>query len=55
MPNVLSPWGNFYVASDLGQRWCAGFTGKMLSDYYDFTLNRTFLEQTAYPYLLRSI
>ena len=50
LPNVLSPWPNFYVESDLGQRWCAGFTAKMLCDYYDFTLNRTFLAETAYPF-----
>jgi hypothetical protein len=50
-PNVLSPWPNFYVSSDLGQRWCAGFTAKMLCDYYDFTLNQTFLEERAYPYV----
>lgn len=51
LPNVLSPWKDFYVVSDLGQRWCAGFTAKMLCDYYDFTLNRTFLAATAYPYV----
>ena len=48
-PDHFSPWPNVYWGSDLGQRWVASFCTKLLQDYYDYTMNTTFLRHHAYP------
>jgi hypothetical protein len=40
---------DFYFISDWGQKSPASFAAKLFQDYYDFTQNRTFLRNHAYP------
>jgi hypothetical protein len=48
-PTHFSPWKHFYFVSDWGQKNVGAFTTKAFMDYYDYTLNVTFLRQTLYP------
>ena len=44
-------WDGSYEGQDAGQRFDAAFTAMVMVDYYDFSLNRTFLQSIAYPFV----
>ena len=55
LPIHLSPWPTrSYFADDWGQRSAASFAAKPFIDYADYTSNRTFLRDVAYPFCRRA-
>jgi hypothetical protein len=51
MPSHTQAYGGYYM-SDLGTRGIVGWVALPFVDNYDYTMNRTFLEETAYPLLI---